>query len=196
MAKLVLPAPHLATPILPTAWHASVTSCLADLCTISALFEMRLVVDIAERHGGEMRFEVGMVHPADVESESLIARACERCREMVPFVCIKCGSQGMSVQRGKWFYCPVHVDSPVRRIHRSALAQVQSPWHVGGPVAPIERMAVQDSALKAAKSTARRYNSAPVGEMIARAQSLQAQHIMNQVWPPIHPISSPTRNDQ
>ena len=196
MATLILPAPHVATPHLPTAWHASVTSCLADLCTISALFEMRLVVDIAERRGGGIRFEVGMVYPADLEPESLIARVAARCREMVPFVCITCGSWVLCVQRGKWFYCREHIDSSVRRVHRSDLAQVKSPWHVDGPVPPLERMANQHSAMKAAKSVARRYNSASVGEMIAQAQSLQAQHIMDQVWPPIHPISSPTRDDE
>ena len=56
MATLIFPLPHLATPHLPTAWHSCVRSCLEDLCTIGALFQMSLALDIAERRGSEIRF--------------------------------------------------------------------------------------------------------------------------------------------
>ena len=122
-----------------------------------------------------------MVRPADREPESLTARVPSE------------PGNGSFCMPQMWLLGPVCAVWEMVLLPRARRQpgppdlpkRFQSPWHVGTPVAPVKRMAVQDPAMRAATSFARRYNSALVGDMIAQAHSLQAMHIMNQVWPPI-----------
>ena len=131
---------------------------------------MRLVVDIVKRRGGGIRYEVGLVFSA--EPEPLLRAAPGNDFSRVHHLWLL----GPMRAALKMVYCPVHVECRVRRIHPSALAQVQSPWYVGELTPPHMRMAVQDPTMKAAPSLARRYNSASAGEMIARDQQLTVSH--------------------
>jgi len=73
------PMPHLARPILPAAWHPTVSQCLLDLCAISSIFDVQIRTEIREEKDGGLFFNALTPRETRSDAGTLVHIIAARC---------------------------------------------------------------------------------------------------------------------
>ena len=170
--------PHLVSPLLPVSWHEQIRQFLDDIASISAIFEVEILVHIAEKNDGYLLASACMPDGVSDEVQAFASLACARVRDVVPFLCVVCGSVDSCAQRFKngasrWM-CREHWNDPLRCVKTEHLPPGSSQW-LQATEGAVHHMSVSDPAYEAAMGLARRYRSPAVQQAIGMAETLRAR---------------------
>jgi hypothetical protein len=176
--------PHLVRPLLPVAWHHLTRQCLDDIATISAIFDVEILVHVAEKRDSDLLISAVMPHDITDEVQSFVSSVCARANEVVPYLCAVCGEIESCAQRNhngasRWL-CREHMSIPLLSVTTDYLPPALSPW-LRATAGAVELMARYEPADAAARALARRYNSPRVQQVIGQADALRARIAINEI---------------
>jgi hypothetical protein len=69
---------HLVSPILPAAWHEQIRQFLDDIASISAIFEVEILMHIVEKKDGNLLASACMPDDVSNEVQAFASLACAR----------------------------------------------------------------------------------------------------------------------